>query len=405
MDPQRTSSRLVRRTIAVLTMLLAAACTSKAPKIEPDPTDASRSKQSDREILLTKGDVSPPPSEVFCGNRPKRPQGSPCATGSVPTAKAKEHVEIRGTVTGIQGYFDSDANREEINEEFLVTVLLDHGWKPADPDQAAVTTLADIDTWTTPYNANTWAPDSLLRPDGAIWGGPEAMVIHVEVDGWLPSGRMCRTKAADGSCAEPGPAPVSWKESRGMPGAVRWAFDPEFPPSQAAACCKLRVGSYLRLVGTMWEDEVHEFGLGPVVGAAHSCWNEGTTTGRGWMEMHPVDYMALLDKPPPAKDALETLVACERPGPGPAGNATSFGKDIIVPGTPPGGAKVACEYRVDPDFTDESSVVEQLITKLPNGVHVEVKLKREQSSAKFKATYHVSWSKDATSSAEECQKL
>lgn len=189
-----------------------------------------------------------------------------------------------------------------------------------------------------------------------------------------------------------------------MPGNVHWAFDPGFPPSRLDVCCRATVGSYVRLVGTMWEDEVHEFGLGPVVGAAHDCWNEGATAGRGWMEMHPVDYMALIEKPAPRTDVVDSLVVCERPSS--SGTTTSVTKDVTLPGGRPSpDAHVGCEYRIDPDFTAEKQIVVHRMVPGPTGFHIEVTLDRQSQSAKFKATYHVFWTTDASVSANDCRKL
>lgn len=66
-------------------------------------------------------------------------------------------------------------------------------------------------------------------------------------------------------------------------------------------------------------------------------------------------------------------------------------------------AHVACEYRVDPDFTATDQIVDHRVTIASQGAHVDLTLARVQTSAKFKATYHVFWSTEPSDAAGACK--
>lgn len=84
--------------------------------------------------------------------------------------------------------------------------------------------------------------------------------------------------------------------------------------------------------------------------------------------------------------------------------STSYAKDIALPGpAPAANAHVACEYRVDPDFTATDQIVDHRVTTVSQGAHVDLTLARVQTSAKFKATYHVFWSTEPSDAAGACK--
>ena len=78
----------------------------------------------------------------------------------------------------------------------------------------------------------------------------------------------------------------------GFPNATFWPG--VFKDSAGNHC--FQIGDYVRLVGTLWRDELHAGG--GTQGEASLCWQQESTPNIGWTEMHPVDYITKL--PPPA---------------------------------------------------------------------------------------------------------
>jgi hypothetical protein len=341
------------------------------------------------------------PSDVFCGNRVKGPDRG-CdskATGPNGNEPAYEHVEIRGWVVGIGG-FDGPGSTPE--DEFRFDILLDHGWTPASPAAERVrpiNTPQEINFATTPHNYIAFgngdaAPGSFqltglgpagsgaakLTRDGVAWGGSRAAVIHVEVNGW-GAARMGAN-----------PAPSDWVRlahaTRGT--AVGWPFDPQNPPGLHPG--PLQLGDYMRLVGTLWEDEphVHDGGNGGNDGKdAKDCWNSGSTGqgrfGRGFFEVHPVDYLARVDRLEASSHAgkIEVIAMCG------TGTVTRY---ISPPGSAPSPpATIGVEEFVDGAFTVWRSVKTQnrWTVRSDNVVVLHVEIEGGGifgHGAKFKAT-------------------
>ena len=329
------------------------------------------------------------PTDAFCGNIP-RDQVGPCSPNSdAPKGKVRPNVEIRGFISQIK--LASDVTETtRIPEEDAFTIVLDWGWQP-DPLAVAagiqpLNTLEAVSTAVTPFNITAFGTDASLRGDenshaaqldgtGRAWGGAGALAIHVEVNGWLDHG---------GGRKEGRPTPADWIRLPNNPD-TGWPFDtshpPSFPPGQT-----LKVGDYVRLVGALWEDHPLQRGFPPA-----ECWKDGFTSGRGWMEMHPVDFMALLPAPS-HPDALETLSIC--------GDASI--SRVIRPHDPRPSetSTIGFEEHIDGDFTvlrsvgmAGSSTGSRTITTLEDGIRVDVTTRSKTLSygAKFKASYRVFW--------------
>jgi hypothetical protein len=174
-------------------------------------------------------------------------------------------------------------------------------------------------------------------PSGWAMGGPGSLVVKVEIDGWLEGGRIRPPH-------DYGPAPVGWSPTANTDQRVSWVFDPDNPPSESQYTGPLQPGDYVRLVGTRWEDGPH------TSGGVGGCWNEGFTAGRGWIEMHPVDYMARITQVPRTghgpydANSWDVLTLCD--------NASVSGWEVMAPGPRPApNATFGFERQVIGDFT------------------------------------------------------
>jgi hypothetical protein len=342
------------------------------------------------------------PSQVFCGNRVK--QGGGCtskATNSDGETPAVENVEVRGWVLQITG-FDGPGTSED---EFRLNVLLDHGWIPASPAADSLNIFATpekINSAITPHNligfgngdamtgqftlkglGPSGSGPAKLHPDDNSWGGSRAHVVHVEINGWGPA-RMST------------PAPADWVRLDHDPdvGDVGWPFDPVNPPSLHGT--PLELGDYVRLVGTLWEDEphVHSGENGGDDGKdGKGCWNGGATGqgryGRGYFEIHPVDYMAIIDRVPGnQKERLEFVSMC---------GTSSLSRLVPPPGPQPSpNASIAVEEFVDNSFTVWQSVktTNRFQVRPDNVTVIDVDIEGGGlfgHGAKFKAAYRIFW--------------
>jgi hypothetical protein len=209
---------------------------------------------------------------------------------------AMEKVEVRGWITNFDG-FEDDGN------EFVFYVRLDLDWQKspcAAPGITAINSLDALSLATSPYNLGPLAGSNVR---GAALGGPVS--LKVEINDWemrSPPGwnGVWQPNANPPHCAVSTPSvPAGWQTfdrhagERGFAPGNHWIFDPTGPGTPADP--DLKAGDYVRLVGTLWEDEPHN---------KSDCWAEGATHagisfdghnfGRGWFEIHGVDFMAVL---------------------------------------------------------------------------------------------------------------
>ncbi len=356
------------------------------------------------------------PSEVFCGNEVKELRGGVCRP-KAPKGKAQEKVEVRGWVFRIK---EGGAGWTDGNEEYAFDLLLDYGWMPETKDVYPINSIEAINSAITPHNVILFGfsfppssplfdpywqgpqMSSMLDTDGKVWGGPEAMVVHVEVNGWSADGRMKGNQV-----------PSDWMAMEATPG-VYWPFDPSNPPSEKSI--PLREGDYVRLVGTLWEDEPHIYPWNPfrsnygdnrggeIGNTAKADWDEGSTKGRGWFEIHPVDFMARIDDPgilyhfqdnisSALRSAFEIITII---------GETKFIRDIRPPGKPLfQDSTVGFEEFIDGDFTvypsigiGTDAVGSHEVIKMDDMIQVRVSTKKGSfwgHGAKFKAAYRVFW--------------
>ena len=122
-------------------------------------------------------------------------------------------------------------------------------------------------------------------------------------------------------------------------------FDPNNPPhTSKAAAGAFHCNDYVRVVGTLWEDQSHGFG---------GCWTaSGERTSRGWVEIHPVDFMARIeappmsDKTPKPRSGVSFLSACSQDA--------AVTKEIdLVPVEPrPQHARIKVDRHIAPDWSN-----------------------------------------------------
>lgn len=192
---------------------------------------------------------SVPPSDVYCGKYDKAikgpgncPSNGTNQDGPIP---AFEQTEMRGWIVAGPGWSEPD--------EMVLNLLLDWGWT-AEPGIRAINTPEKILETVTPFNVLMFGvdptdPTAGGRPliatiSGDAWGGPNAAVIHVEGQAW----RFSESPPSDWifSKTHPSGTPTS-----------QFAVDFFRPDADPALDTDIGKGTYVRIVGTQWEDDCH----------------------------------------------------------------------------------------------------------------------------------------------------
>ena len=396
---------------------MAAASLSGCRECRGLPEDTSRKLALETTVRTSAN----PPSRFFCGNVNKTsatPGGCQSyATDQNGQLPAVERTEIRGWIVSSEGVHWVE------DDEVGVEVLLDWGWPVVASSVVPINTPEAVVGATTPHNIISFgrkpsdfsSGGSRLSPGNSAqaWGGPFAAVVHVELQAW-------RTRA-DGV-----PMPTDWTtiKQRDLPepgggGTIiknfAFPFDPQRASAEPAMQRDLQAGDYVRIVGTRWEDSCHcpaGFGLGAYLGAlirdvpendpeqahgrsARSCWHAGSLNigaiGRGWTEIHPMDYISTLPHAAanaPRPEKLEMVALC---------GAGEIERVILLdPSTRPTSA-TGVEYQIiDTPFTVNRAqdVETETVTVLPTGIQVVVKLRQRaafQGDPKYLAGFLVRW--------------
>jgi hypothetical protein len=363
-------------------------------------------------------------SLFFCGNITKPTPSTPCKPNypAAEDGKVIQHVEVRGWIVDDPTFKDYYPDWHETAQELVFDLKLDHGWMPLADNVTPFSSPSAVDQAITPVNFSSLTDQPLPDTKGNVYGGPDP-IIHVEVDGWDPNGRECRRfDYLDRVCrdpGDPGPPPnppdqtTDWVPKPGMAdgaplgsqskpnaGTVYWPFDPDGPQLAVAGLPRHRLakGDYVRLVGTIWED--HNLPHGNPGG---DCWNGGFTEHRGWIEMHPVDLLAVVYPPgttvvyPPgtstiptttqtsSPDNVEWITAC--------GDATVV-RTIPAPArpSPADDYQVGCQWWTDGDFTVYQNVYRHTVNATADGVIVRfLQQASSNAGAKFDGVYDVYW--------------
>ncbi len=256
---------------------------------------------------------------------------------------AQERSEVRGWIVAFAG-------RDNGEDEWEIDVLVDVGWFNSSA-ATPLNTIQSVSNFLTPENiigvgqANVSAiHPSTLGPEASVdgtqppywalqnptangyaaWGGTGGPVIHIEVDGW-GAYRACNI---DSNNLPPGFVtadrntvitnycngfdfityrPAGWNystQNRQNPNLpIFWPF-PIFDCNPGAVnafgdCTQYNAafqsGDYVRIVGTLWGDNVHTGGDSGQ-NSAKNCWGN-VYPNIGSVELHPVDYMVRLCPP------------------------------------------------------------------------------------------------------------
>jgi IPT/TIG domain len=383
-----------------------------------------------------------PPRKVSCGNLVKlkaSPQSSntpspgglclPCfirdsatwsscdptccrskATDAQGNRPAIEKVEIRGWITYIDGF-------EDDGDEYVFNVRLDLDWDPSACPSAGITSINSLDALSqaiTPHNLARIGGGQIVSSNskGFAYGGSESLVVKVEVNDW--EGRSPSDwPGVPGAGVLDGWQPYDNSGQKGYKSGRHWIYDPLRPPGTPAGAV-LKVNDYVRIVGTLWEDDPHTSDSSNAHDA-QVCWDEGFnhtgisfdghTFGRGWFEVHGVDYMAILwpaeapkpPRPPETASTFSVLSLC--------GGARVTDWPIYAPGgTPPTpDAEVDSQIRYIPDFNagdaDPRLKVDNQTDRTgdTSGVRVSVGVPNftdangQQRNGKFMALFRVFW--------------
>ncbi len=344
------------------------------------------------------------PSDVFCGNFVKDSTRS-CtskATDGNGNRPAHERTEIRGWIIGVDGP-DSPGDLEN---EYRFRVLLDYGWTPATPAADGIfplNTPEAINAAITPHNAIFFGQNdagngpAMIDSNPKVWGGTRAAVLHVEVNGWGPARMGHAPPPNDWVTFAPGSAGDQNVNGGNAGTKIGWPFDPSNPLGTGTldACDpSLANCAYVRLVGTLWEDEPHIHDGSDAQKDAKGCWHGGATGqgsfGRGYFEIHPVDFMARVQPTNPHNETLAVVAMCD---------SSTVDHDFFPPGpAPSAGMTVGFQELTDDSFTVWRSVttpnVGDRVTVFPDHIHVHVHVETGGlfgHGAKFKALYRVFW--------------
>jgi hypothetical protein len=404
------------RTLTAILITATAVCLSGCQNCGGGiPEDTSRKLALETTVRTSAN----PPSRFFCGNVNKA-SASPGGCASYATDQngplpAVERTEIRGWIVS------NEAVHWVEDDEVGFEVLLDWGWSPAASGVVPLNTPEAVVGAITPHNIITFGRNpsdfsiggSRLSAGNSAqaWGGPFAAVIHVELQAW-------RTRT-DGVSM---PAEWTTLKTRDLatPGGgiitkqFTFPFDPELAFAEPPMQRNLAPGDYVRIVGTRWEDSCHcpaGVGVGAYLGAlisdlpendpeqplgrsVRSCWHTGSLNlgpvGRGWTEIHPLDYLSLLPHAAinaPRPEKLELVSLC---------SAGEFRRDILLdPSTKPATATGIEYQKIDTAFTVTPQDIEtEEVTLLPTGIQVVVKLKPRglfQGDPKYMAGFLVKW--------------
>ncbi|GEM_PF-5717134 len=374
-------------------------------------------------VLQAEGGTSvsnTPPSTIFPPNSPKQVPLSVHGSKSIPGPA--QTIELRGWLTRV------DMSCNGVDPDWHYNLAIDPKW--------AIDHLGiDITQLILPGNINEFSDDLVptnteitsgaTTPDGRTisWAMVGRPTIHVELNGWRPSDHPGKTPPSD----------WGWSNSNGCPGVV-WAFNPINPLACAAP---LRVGMYVRIVGSLITDEPHDqsagvptwwvnsFGesapgeqgqAGPdALNALQLDWAGGLNSYDAnnparWSEIHPPDIIADIDTSSPIMptETFEGVTVmsknCIGGYPGASCTPTTLDVDIAPPSNMPVGHNGVNCTEIVSRFTNFRTIIDgnngssnnsgAKITFFSDHVHVHVTVQGQTAwgaMGKFVAFYRVSW--------------
>ena len=89
------------------------------------------------------------------------------------------------------------------------------------------------------------------------YGGPGSLIIKIEIDGWERGNRIPTSGSPSRDYGEASRFGWVHGTGQGSDSHVLWPFDPEHPFGNTGDG-PLQTGEYVRIVGTLWEDQEHD---------------------------------------------------------------------------------------------------------------------------------------------------
>lgn len=255
---------------------------------------------TDQQIYEARSFGSTPASRIWCGNgwqfgprnagrsRPQ-PRSSTCTSRTTFDGRpvpAIERAELRGWIRP-----NSEPEGYDVEGEIHFMFVPDFGWSPTAAGVTPINTPELIAAHLTPLSdgegsikveLNHWEVArvcDLGQPPGTRW--------ETVWQNYVRRGRFCDawTRLRPADWCHPNPM------ARGRGAEVFGPYDWENPPHTSdTPRTRLGPGDYVRIVGTLWEDDSHGSG---------ACWRQAAsrTAQRGWLEVHPVDFIARITPP------------------------------------------------------------------------------------------------------------
>ena len=291
-----------------------AATTTNIGLVTPSPTSCPSRIYTDDEVKRAVSFTSKPASDFWCGNlykltRPLSPTpdtastncgAACCGLGVGDDGKsiiAHERAEVRGWITAWSGISADEG-------EYTFAIVPDFDWSTDAPGVEPINSVEKYLDLTTPttndgstqikVELNSWEPARSCGVQRAPGGTYQAAV-----DSYMNQGRFCDEFTLR--------RPADWC----YPTSRQFAYAPfslaDAPhESGTGSGGPFQEGDYVRMVGTLWEDQPH---------GGDECWNQigSRTQRRGNLEMHSVDFMARLRAPPdrtPFEPRVTVLSLC-----------------------------------------------------------------------------------------------
>jgi hypothetical protein len=140
----------------------------------------------------------------------------------------------------------------------------------------------------------------------------------------------------------------------------------------------LKLGDYVIVSGTLWQDELHATGGDPTL----ACFHAKFPGHAGWLEMHPVDSVRKVDSPVLRKHTEQRILCAE--------NTTGAFDEFIAPRKPPDDSAILkFATLIDSRFTDSAATHSTVIEpSCPSLVHAKAAV---PAGGSFKATYLLWW--------------
>jgi len=307
---------------------------------------------------------------------------------------ATERAEIRGWIVA-DGSFVQIAGEEE----FSFNVQLDIGWTTQAPVVRAINSLSELSHFILPDNI-IGTKSQPNGPAGSAWGGAGGANVHVEVDGW-GSARGCGTQGSGWCQYYADKKPADWNDCHGanVESSIPWNAPVCYP--FAVSPQLFHAGAYVRLVGTLWEDGAHINGcslIGHIFNPSHydcppsnqakQCWSAAAPFGRGYTEMHPVDFAEFLPPPPFPHNVLAYALCTS------GGDATSV-QDSATPlfAKPVNRSVLSTDELVDWNFTNAISLTPSPRFVIgPYQTNFNFGVNSTNSYGLIKSVYDVNWS-------------